>query len=709
MPLRFLSICLLLLLVSHGGSVYADQTDLLLDGSLEDMEALYGDEEFVSIATGSRKPIYKAPAVASVITAKQIKEMGARTLDEVLETVPGLHVVPSSLNRLNSIYSIRGIHTGDNPQVLMLMNGIPFQTLNTGGRPQNFDLPVAAISRVEVLRGPGSAVYGADAFSGVINIITKNANDIDGTEVGIRYGSFESKDLWLLHGNRYGELDVMFSLEWQKSDGDRDRKVNSDLQTDFDQIFGTNASNARGPLETRYDVLDIHLELKWDDWTFRNWYWRQHDAGVGAGAAQALDTEGNDKIDSYLVDLTWQNDDLLPNWALSANLNYYYYNGKTHFTLFPDGATVPIGSDGNIASFPPFVPTNFPDGVIGDPEVVDQQSGIDLAATYTGVRDHRLRFGGGVKYQDEDTRETKNFGPGVTVGTLTDVSNTPYVFLEDTDRTIWYLSFQDEWQLAPDWELTGGVRYDHYSDFGSTFNPRVALVWATKHNLTSKFLYGRAFRAPSFSEQFSQNNPVITGNPDLDAETIDTYEIAFDYRPTFDIQTNLSIFGYRADGLIEFVADSNGVTKTAQNSRDQNGYGFEFEVTWEATEQLKLMGNYAWQHSENADTGKRVADAPGQQLMLAADWKFWPEWAVHPQINWVANRHRATGDTRSEIDNYTLVDLTLRRRNILKNFELVVAVRNLFDENAREPSDGKIPDDYPLEGRGFWAEVRWSF
>jgi iron complex outermembrane receptor protein len=321
------------------------------------------------------------------------------------------------------------------------------------------------------------------------------------------------------------------------------------------------------------------------------------------------------------------------------------------------------------------------------------------------------------------TSETKNFGPGVIDGsttpidgTLTDVDGTTNVFMPDKSRSTWYVSLQDEWQFAPDWELTGGIRYDRFSDFGSTVNPRLALVWSARHNLTAKLLYGQAFRAPSFNELYSINNPVALGNPDLAPETINTLELAFDYRPTFDLQTNFTIFAYEANDLIEFLPAPGG-TKTAQNARDQKGYGFEFETSWDITKTLQLGGNYAWQHSEDADTGKRIPDAPGQQLLLHADWKFLPDWSVRPQLNWVASRKRSDADSRSDIDDFTLVDLTLRRRNLLKNFELAVAVRNVFDEDAREPSSGpeaaglpiSIPDDYPLEGRSVWAEVRYRF
>lgn len=696
-----LPVLLLILWQSPG---LAQEPDFPLYAAIS-IEELYGDEEMVSIATGSSKPIYIAPAVASVITAKQIEAMGARTLDEVLETVPGLHVSLSKTNRLNSVYSIRGIHTSESPQLLMLMNGLPFPYLFSGSRPQNFQLPVTAIARIEVLRGPGSAVYGADAFSGVVNIITKTVGDIDGTTAGTRYGSFNSRDFWLQHGNQLGDIDAIFTLEWQKSDGDRDRIVNSDLQS----LFDPSVSNAPGPLDTRYDVLDMHLDLQWGDWTLSNWYWLQDNMGVGAGGAQALDPAGYDNSKSLLVNLGWKNNDLVQNWNFSADLNYHYMKSRTHFVLLPEGTTVPIGTDGNLLSYAPYTVTNFPNGVIGNPGTTDHATGLDLAATKTDIPDHRLRIGVGVRHQKLEASETKNFGPGITIGTLTDVTDTPYVFVENRNRTLWYLSLQDEWDLADDWELTGGVRYDHYSDFGSTINPRLALVWATRYNLTSKLLYGRAFRAPSFSVLYSQNNPAGVGNPDLDPETIDTLELAFDYRPTFAIQTNLSIFTYQAKKLIDYLPDANGVTKTAQNANDQNGYGFELEANWKQSNKLNLSASYAWQHSEDADTGHRVADAPGQQLTLAADWKFLPDWLLHPQLNWVADRHREFGDTRPKIDDYVLVDLSLRRTDLWGHFELTLVARNLFDEDAREPSRSVIPDDFPLEGRSLWAGLSCKF
>ena len=165
---------LAIMLLTIGLPIYAEGTEE------KDLAWAYGDEDFVSIATGSQQPIAKAPAVATVITAKDIRAIGATDLDEILETVPGLHVA-RSFTGYNPIYSIRGVYSGFNPQVLVLINGISITNLFFGDRGQVWGgMPVEAIARVEVMRGPGSAVYGADAFAGVINIITKTRQDIEG-------------------------------------------------------------------------------------------------------------------------------------------------------------------------------------------------------------------------------------------------------------------------------------------------------------------------------------------------------------------------------------------------------------------------------------------------------------------------------------------------------------------------------------------------
>lgn len=681
----------------------------------EDFMLLYADEETISIATGTEKPIHLAPSVASVITAKELKASGARTLDEALESVPGLHVSKSSA-RNSSIFSIRGIHTDGNPQVLLLVNGLPFNDLITGSRPPLFRLPVDNISRIEVVRGPGSAVFGADAFAGVINVITKDSSDLDGSVIGGRVGSFDTQEGWVQYGGVHAGWDVAVSIEYSSSDGDRDRIINSDLQTLLDlpapDGFGTSASLAPGTLETGYNMLNSSINLKRDQWSV--WFnsWNLSDAGIGPGIAQAVDPVGRQVNDHYSLVLDYNDDDIAKDWRFDSRLSYRVLDQQSTYQILPPNTVVPIGSDGNLCFPPACTPAgivNFSDGLWGNPGGEQSEARFEMAGFYEGWQNHLLRLAVGVDRDEVEAKETKNFGPGVidgTVspidGTLTDVTGTPNIFLTPKSRTVNYLSLQDEWRLGRDWELTAGIRYDDYSDFGDTTNPRLALVWATDYNLTSKLLYGRAFRAPSMTELFFENNPVNIGNPNLKPESIDMVELVFDYRPTFDLQTILNLFAYQADDLIEFV---NGV---AQNNRKQSGHGLEFETIWALSDATQVKGNFALQYSDNDSDGLVIKDAPRRQLFIAADQKLMGVWSLYGQANWVSDRARAASDTRPAIGNYTTVDMALRYQPHQQPWQISFSVKNAFDEDTSEPSNGTIPDDYPLEGRAVYLEAQYK-
>src|SRR5207237_2069032 len=117
----------------------------------------------------------------------------------------------------------------------------------------------------------------------------------------------------------------------------------------------------------------------------------------------------------------------------------------------------------------------------------------------------------------------------IPLGSIVDVSSTA-PFLLPHDRKVSYAFAQDEWTVAKDWTLTAGVRHDEYSDFGGTTNPRLALVWEAAYNVTAKLLYGTAFRAPSFTELYVINNPVLIGNPNLQPEKMKTMEAALSWQ-----------------------------------------------------------------------------------------------------------------------------------------------------------------------------------
>jgi iron complex outermembrane receptor protein len=215
---------------------------------------MYGNAEMVSIATGNAQPLRQSPAIASVLTAEDIAAIGATELNEILETIVSLHVGVSGVG-YRPIFSIRGINTQTNPQVLVLINGMPIKNIFDGQLGASWGrMPVTGIARIEVIRGPGSALYGADAFSGVINIITKTASDVRGLDVGARAGSFDRNDQYVQWGGDVGGFASYFYLERHRSDGES-RTITSDAQTALDASLGTSASVAPGPVNLNRDNI----------------------------------------------------------------------------------------------------------------------------------------------------------------------------------------------------------------------------------------------------------------------------------------------------------------------------------------------------------------------------------------------------------------------------------------------------------------------
>jgi len=644
----------------------------------EDLALAYGDKSFVTIASGARQPIARAPAVATVVTAEDIAAIGAADLDEVLETVPGIHVSRSPIG-YNPIYTIRGIHTQFNPQVLMLVNGIPITGVFVGNRSQIWGgMPVENIARIEVIRGPGSALYGADAFSGVINIITKTVADLNGTQLGVRAGSFKSRDAWVQHGGKWGGFDVAAYLQVGATDGQRQNIA-------ADAVSPTPFSSfAPGPVNLGRDAIDARLDLARDKWRLRAGYQQRANASTGAGVASALDPKGSNFGERISTDLTWQDTNFAPDLDVTAQASYFYITEQSDLTLYPPGYL------------------GFPDGVIGNPYKWERHLRFNLSAAYSGLQSHKLRFGAGTQGDNLYRIKDSNNYTLPPLGTVVDVTDAA-PFIRPHSRRINYVYAQDEWAFTKDWYLTAGVRQDHYSDFGNTINPRLALVWETAYNLTSKLLYGRAFRPPSFAELYNINNPVLLGNPNLKPETNESVELAFAWQPASTLQANLNLFRYRMKDILRPDASF-----TVQNAGQQRGQGLEIELVWEASRSLRLSGNYAQQRSIDEVTNQDAGNAPRHHVYARADWRFMPGWALNAQVNHVADRSREPSDIRPVIQDYRTVDITLRKQKWKNDWDFAFSVRNLFDVDAREPSPapGLIPNDLPLAPREWRFELR---
>lgn len=671
----------------------------------DDLTLVYGDKSTISIATGSQQQLRRAPAVATVITAEDIQAMGVSDLDDVFEMVPGMHVSRSA-NNYSPIYVIRGIYSQLNPQVLMLQNGIPVTTTQQGNRGGIWaGLPVENIARIEIIRGPGSALYGADAYAGVINIITKRAEDTPGTHVGVRAGSFNTKDAWVQHGGKMGPIDVAAYLRVGDTDGFKE-VVKVDAQSMRDKAFGTMASLAPGSVNTGRDAVDASLDAGYEKWRMRAGYKLRDNVGNAVGTSSALDPIGKLKSERITADVSWTDPQFANDWGAGVTAAYLHYTQQvpTPLMLSPPGTQFATGS--------------FPAGMIGIPQTWERQLRLSAFATYSGFESHRWRFGAG--HDDLNiyrTSELRNFtyntaGTPVPLPAVVDFSDTA-PFLLPQRRKVNYLYAQDEWVVVRDWTLTTGVRHDHYSDFGGTTNPRLALVWDANLDVTAKFLAGRAFRAPAFNEKYSITNPVNRGNPELMPETISTLEAAFNWQARQDVQVNLSFFRYRMKDIIRAVPNPTpGTGSTFSNTGNQNGIGMELETIWNVSRRLRIMGNYSHQRSIDETTNTDAGYAPHNLLYGRADWHFSGDLLFSTQFNWVADRKRAVGDTRLAVPNYKTVDITLCSTGGRQQWDFSASVRNLFNATVLEPSLAPgiaVPDDLPMAPRAFYLQVGYRF
>ena len=674
----------------------------------EDEETLlalaYGDDATISLATGARQPLRRAPAVATVITADDIAAMGATSLDQVLETVAGLHVNVAPSMR-NTLYVIRGVFSLQTPQVLVLQNGLPITVMLTGGRGNLSGGPaVENIARIEVIRGPGSALYGADAFSGVINIITFGAGEVPGTRAGARAGSFGSREAWVQQAGTGGPWAWAAFAKLARSDGFRST-IEADAQSRNDRAFGTRASLAPGRPNAGGDSADAGLELATGGWRWRSLYKRRDEVGTYGGLGSALDPVGRGRSERLISDLGWNSAAGHGDWQLGAGVSWMLYHQRfpVPARIFPPGSRLPTGI--------------FVDGMVGAPEISERSLRLQAHATYSGLPGHRLRFGAGHDdlhmYRARDTNNFRYSSAGVPIPTGAPVALTPLPFIYPQRRRVDYAYLQDEWRLHPDWTLTAGLRHDRHSDVRAATNPRLALVWDAAAEWTLKLLYGEAFRAPSFSELYSTNNPIARGNAALKPETTRTFEAVSAWNVTPRLTFNVSVYGYRMRDIVRTVPNPppapGGTTYT--NVGRQHGRGAEIEAQWDATRQLRLSGHLSLTRAVDPATGADVGNVPRRDAFLRADWRLASGWRFDAMLNHVADHRRAPGDARPPVPDYTTLDLALGTQPAARGWTFSAALHNVFDADVREPNlaPGLIPNDLPQAGRSFTLQAGYAF
>jgi len=686
--LIIVSLGLLQTLSAHANS--DERLDHFLSLSLEELVNLE-----TTIASNSKHTITNAPAVVTLITADDIKATGATNLMDVLEGVPGIHIRASHF-AFRPLVHFRGANAA---QTLLMVNGTPMKDMMWGFGIFWKGLPTSMIDRIEIIRGPGSALFGADASAGVINVITKTAGKIEHSEAGIRVGSFNTKTAWMQHGDNWNGFDIGLTAELFSTDG-HDPFIEADGQTSSDQTYATNTSYAPGTAGYGWDNKDIRFSVAKNNWRLLADYIQHSDLEIGLTGAGVLDPVTQASDSRYNIDLLYNDKSFSRNWALDAELSYLHldYSSGDGFQERPPGYTDATGV--------------YLDGIINQMRSAERRMNFETSGLYSGLENHGLRLGAGYTQQDLYSVEqfiNSGIGPDgnpLPIGSaLVNVSDTAYAFAPEKMRKISYLFLQDVWAIDDDLELTVGARYDDYSDFGNTFNPRLALVWENSDRLTTKLIYGQAFRAPSYQELFSETSRTL-GNANLNPEQSKTTELAFSFIATKNLHLNLNLYNLKQTDIIRAVAVT-GLTKNQfQNTGDHTINGFELEAQWQTTKDVRISGNYSRNNQD--DSVFRTIQEPDQNAYLRLDWGFLPEWNWNLQSNWISERPRASGDNRPPADDYFLTDTTVRYARS-ESWEFAASVRNLLDVDAREYTGSAIPNDLPLPERNLYAEVRYTF
>jgi iron complex outermembrane receptor protein len=606
--------------------------------------------------------------------------------------VPGIHVGISTINYA-PIYSTRGFNSTVNKNILIMIDGVPKDELLFGYKILALGkVPIDIIDRVEVSRGPGSALWGADAFSAVVNIITKTKVPEDSSVV-ISGGSYNTKNARIFTGTNFGNFDVTTAFEYSKTDG-HEPTIVRDQQSLLDEQLGTDASLAPGKASTDSEETGMQINLS-DEHSQLGLRAFHTNLGMGIGMTAALDPYGD--IESEGIEAWYQYSDYISqDFGISSTLSYSQSNhtfDNLHF--FPPGAF--------------FV---FPDGVILNEENRQSFTRLNTAFRYSGADKHFLTIGlGGERANIISVDESRNYN--ATNGLLVpidmqDTLSDSVLRKKEYSRNLLFTYLQDEWVLDSDWNFTYGIRYDDYSDVEAVITQRAVLQWNTTHAMTTKLLYGRGYRTLSILSTQSRNIPAIESNPELKPEKFDQVQLAFDYRPRPDVNLRFDIFYHKTiDQIRQKSAEGLGIR--GENSGDQTGRGIEVEIWWDINKRTRLYSFYAYQDNTEEALNEDTGYAPHHKIFGLIQHERPNGWFSNLKVTYVGSRDRIPYDDRPDAEKYAFMDVLIRKE-FSKQFEVGLEIRNIFNKDAEEASFGvAFPGDMPLSGRNYYLTLSSQF
>lgn len=631
---------------------------------------LFQDIPSVFGASKYEQKVIEAPSAVSIVTSAEIKKYGYRTLADILRSVRGFYV---TYDRNYSYVGVRGFgRPGDyNSRILLLIDG---HRTNDNTYEQALVgteglLDVDLIDRVEIIRGPGSSLYGSNAFFAVVNMITKRGRDLKGAEVSGEAGSVKTTKGRVTYGDRFSN-----GVEAIVSGTGFDSKGDSLYFSQFDPAnpaADPRAANNGVTDRTDYDKSkSAFTKVSFGDFTLAGAYVsRTKGIPTGAFGTDFNDPGNKTKDDHAYLDLKYDRS-LSDQTDLSvrAYFDNYRYTGDY---LYGGNVNKDLGS--------------------GD------WWGSEVRLTRKFADIHRVILG--AEYQDNARQDQKNF----TVGSPPD--------LDDVRRSrILAAYLQDEITISRKVMLNAGVRYDHYSTFGGTTNPRLAFIYNPVDRSAIKLLYGSAFRTPNDYELYYASPtsvPPLVANPDLKPEQIKTYEVVYEQYLGDAMRMALSGYYYSIKDLINQQPDGLG-NSMFMNIDEVRAKGVELELDNKWSSGIEGRISYTLQRTEDKQTGEPLTNSPahlGKLNLVLPLMKDTLGAGIEEQ--YMSRRKSLGGDYAA---GFFITNITLFSHPVMSHLSLSASVYNLFDKQYGDPVSADLVQNILLQdGRSYRAKITYAF
>lgn len=635
---------------NEASPVVSDEPDLEELGQIQ-VESIYSASKY-------EQKVTKAAASASIITREEIQRFGHRNVADALKSVRGMNV---SNDRNYSYFGLRGfLRPGDyTTRVLVLINGHRMNEnlfdSGTGG-PDTF-IDIDNVERIEIVRGPGSAIYGNNAFFGVINIVTRTGAQIDGTEISAEAGSYDTYKGRFTYGTALKNgVQLHLSGSALTSDGDDDL---------YYPEFGATAENSDEE-RARY----LFGSISYHGITLEgNYHWR--DKNVPTASFGTIFNDGREYTEDHRSYLELRYESAIDaETAINAKISYDQYD---YDAVYP--------YDYGLAA--PVLNKDVARGKWITPEVNVRRTFMDRLTAVVGADAH-INLDQQFFNYDEDPYFLNSESDGLTHN---------YGVYAQTDL-----------ELYRDLNLVTGLRYDYFQDVGGELNPRIGLIYSPWKDTTFKLLYGEAFRAPNPYELLYQSS----GGEALAPESIRTYEAVIDQYFLKNYRASLSVYRFEVDDIISQREDPGELLGYVfENNPGVVGNGIEAEFEARFDHGVLARASYGIQRAEDS-VDREITNSPRHQakagliLPVVNDRLF-----SGFELQYTSSALTLSGN---KADDFFLVNWTIYARELLPGLDLSLSVYNLFDENYGYPgAEDHLQEVIQQDGRTFRAKVTYSF